>query len=315
MNRILVIRGGAIGDFILTLPTLAALRERFPESHLEILGYKHIVALAERRFYANATRSIEYGPLASFFAKDSELCGELMKYFASFDLIISYLFDPDGIFVANLARSGTKHVVCGPPIITGKTHAARQLAKPLEELGTTLATSAAVFYPAAGDREFARLFLDLLTPPVVALHPGSGSTSKNWPLDRWSELGQRLLATNPGVSLILIGGEADRAAIQSLRDVLPPNRVAIAEDLPLPHLGGVLGRCDLFIGHDSGISHLAAATGANCLLLFGRTDPAIWAPANENAHALRARGGDMTDIATDQVVRAAQELMRIGIST
>jgi heptosyltransferase-2 len=315
MNQILVIRGGAIGDFILTLPTLAALRERFPDSHLEILGYKHIIALADRRFYANATRSIEYGPLASFFAKDSELCGELTKYFASFDLVISYLFDPDGIFVANLARSGTKRVVCGPSRITGKAHAARQLAEPLDELGITLATSAAVFHPAAADREFARLFLESLTLPLVALHPGSGSTSKNWLLDRWSELAQQLLVMNASVSLILIGGEADRAAIQSLRDVLPPNRRAIAEDLPLPHVGAVLGSCDLFIGHDSGISHLAAATGTNCLLLFGRTDPAVWAPANENARVLRARGGDMTNITTDQVVRAAQELMRIGIST
>jgi len=47
MKRILVIRGGAIGDFVLTLPAIKLLREAFPESRLEILGYKHIVALAE----------------------------------------------------------------------------------------------------------------------------------------------------------------------------------------------------------------------------------------------------------------------------
>jgi len=63
MNRILVIRGGAIGDFILTLPTLKALREAYPEAHLEILGYKHIGMLAENRFYAQGIRSIEYGAL------------------------------------------------------------------------------------------------------------------------------------------------------------------------------------------------------------------------------------------------------------
>jgi len=48
--RILVIRGGAIGDFVLTLPAIRLLRENFPHAHLEILGYKHIVALAEGRF-------------------------------------------------------------------------------------------------------------------------------------------------------------------------------------------------------------------------------------------------------------------------
>ena len=58
-QRILVIRGGAIGDFVLTLPAIKLLRDRFPDAHIEILGRKHIIALAEKRFYADATRSIE----------------------------------------------------------------------------------------------------------------------------------------------------------------------------------------------------------------------------------------------------------------
>ena len=76
-GKILVIRGGAIGDFILTLPAIGLLRENFPDCHLEILGYRHICSLAEKRHYANATRSIEYGPMAGFFnpkaARDAEL--------------------------------------------------------------------------------------------------------------------------------------------------------------------------------------------------------------------------------------------------
>src|ERR1044071_10458447 len=108
MNRIFVIRGGAIGDFILTLPALKALREAWPHAHVEILGYKHIAALIENRFYAQAVRSIEYGPLSAFFAKNSKLAAELADYLASFDLIISYLYDPDRIFESNLRRCGVK---------------------------------------------------------------------------------------------------------------------------------------------------------------------------------------------------------------
>jgi len=67
--RLLVIRGGAIGDFILTLPAIKLLREAFPAAQLEILGYQHIVALAERRWYADATRSIEYSAMAGFFVR------------------------------------------------------------------------------------------------------------------------------------------------------------------------------------------------------------------------------------------------------
>ena len=114
MNRILVIRGGAIGDFILTLPALKALRDARPQAHMEILGYKHIAVLAENRFYAQAVHSIEYGPLARFFARNSELPAELADYFASFDLIVSYLYDPDRIFETNLRRCGVENLICGP---------------------------------------------------------------------------------------------------------------------------------------------------------------------------------------------------------
>src|SRR4051794_6642563 len=101
MNRILIIRGGAIGDFILTLPALKALREAYPDARLEILGYEHIAVVARNRFYADAVRSIEYAALSGFFAKDGTLDPALSDYFASFDLVISYLFDPDEIFQTN----------------------------------------------------------------------------------------------------------------------------------------------------------------------------------------------------------------------
>src|SRR4029453_6217604 len=106
MKRILVIRGGAIGDFILTLPALKVLRDAYSEAHIEILGYKHICVFAENRFYAQAVRSIEYAPLSGFFAKNLEPPEELANYFASFDLVISYLYDPDRIFEMNLRRCG-----------------------------------------------------------------------------------------------------------------------------------------------------------------------------------------------------------------
>ena len=125
MNRILIIRGGAIGDFVLTLPAIKLLRDRFPNAHIEILGYKHIAALAEKRFYADAIRSLESGELARFFAKDSELPTECANYFASFDLVVSYLFDPDGIFQTNLKRAGARTFLAGPSKLDNSEHAAR----------------------------------------------------------------------------------------------------------------------------------------------------------------------------------------------
>src|SRR5438067_10829279 len=184
MNRILVIRGGAIGASILHLPALKALREARPQAHMEILGYEHIAVLAEERFYAQAVHSIEYGPLARFFARNSELPAELTDYFASFDLIVSYLYDPDRIFETNLRRCGVQNLICGPArIVENAGHAARQLARPIEELGINVVDFAERIFPSIEDRDFACEFLASLPQPIVAIHPGSGSREKNWPLE------------------------------------------------------------------------------------------------------------------------------------
>ena len=291
--RILVIRGGAIGDFILTLPALRLLRENFPAAHLEILGYRHIIALAEGRAYADATRSIEYGPMAGFFVPRSVLAPDLVAYFASFQQVVSYLFDPDGFFEANLRRAGVKNLLPAYAKIDDSDHAAHQLARPLQSLALYLEDHAATVHPSAEDRAFADEFLGANDAPLIALHPGSGSPRKNWLLENWRALGDWLLARRPSPRLLLIGGEADHAQLATLTAAWRGAPVLLARDLPLPHLAALLARCRLFVGHDSGISHLAAAAGAPCVLLFGPTDPAVWAPANPHVSILPAPGGDL----------------------
>ncbi len=314
MRRILVIRGGAIGDFILTLPALKALRGAYPNAHIEILGYKHITALAENRFYAQRVRSIESALLSRFFAKDADLPPELAKYFAEFDLIMSYLYDPDSIFEDNLQRSGTRKIARGPDKIDNRSHAARQLAQPINELGVSISDFAPKLYPSSEDRHRAREFLAGLAAPIVAFHPGSGSEKKNWPLQNWIELGNDFLRNSAG-SLLIVSGEADEHQTQQLESVWQNPRVRFAKHLSFPDLAAVLEET-ICVGHDSGISHLAAAAGATCILLFGSTDPAIWAPLNDNARVIHAPDGDLRRLDVD-LVRAAldQELMRIGIST
>lgn len=314
MNRILVIRGGAVGDFILTLPAMRALRQKYPGAQIEILGYKHIAALADSRFYAQRVRSIEAALLSRFFAKDADLPAELASYFAGFDLIISYLYDPDLIFEINLRRSGVGKILRGPNGIDNSSHAARQLARPIEQLDLSINDFAPKLFPSREDRHRAEQFLSGLDTPIVAFHPGSGSDRKNWPLKKWIELGSHFLRDFDG-SLVVVAGEVDQDQIRELASVWQNARVRFANNLPLPNLAAIVQNT-IFIGHDSGISHLAAAAGANCILLFGPTDPAVWAPLNENAHVIRAPDGDLRQLDVD-LARAAldQELMRIGIST
>ena len=312
MNRILVIRGGAIGDFILTLPAIKLLRDNFPHAHFEILGYQHIAALAENRFYARAVRSIESGALASFFARDANLSPELTDYFRSFDLVVSYLFDPNQIFEHNLRRCGVENFLACSPKFTAREHAARQLARPLEQLGLVLTDAAARLFPSAADRKFACAFLLQDPRPLVAVHPGSGSEAKNWPTEKWLQISEWFLKSGGAASLLIVGGEADEKQLAKLRAVLSKTAVHFAQNLPLPHLAALLGKCSLFLGHDSGISHIAAAVDARCVLLFGPSDPATWAPANPDVRVVRARSRIIADILPEDVTRTAKAAGFIG---
>lgn len=282
-----MIRGGAIGDFILTLPAIKLIRDELPEAEVHLLGYRHIAAVAENRFYARSVTSIEYGPLAPFFARGGELPEALAGYFAGFQQIISYLYDPDEIFLGNLQRCGARDVIVGDPLIGDHAHAAEQLAAPLARLALFLEDPSAKVFPSAEDFSGARNAWGASEPPALLIHPGSGSPAKNWPAANWAALLRLWLGANPGSFCGVISGESDGGPVKFLREEFESEpRVRFLPVLRLPVLAALLAWTGKFAGHDSGISHLAAAAGARCALIFGPTDPEVWAPLGPHVRVL-----------------------------
>lgn len=312
----MVIRGGAIGDFLLTVPAIALLRENFPDARLEILGYPHIAEIAVAAGLADAVRPLESGTLARFFGdprRTPALDTDWSAYFAGFNLVVSHLFDPDGFFAANLRRAGVKRLVESVAKVDPEgAHAARQLARGLESLALYLEDPAVRLCFDRGQRaaEITELDEDFYAGKVpdenstLVLHPGSGSPRKNWPVERWVEVMSALLEADDNRRVLMVGGEADGQAMDFLMRALPAGRVGGLHDMPLPMIGATAARAELFLGHDSGISHLAAATGCPCLLLFGPTDPDVWAPPHPNARILRAPGGDLEALDVETVLAA-----------
>ncbi len=280
------------------------MRENFPGARIEILGYKHIIALAEGRFYCEATRSIEYAPMAGFFVPGSELSTELMEYFSGFQQIVSYLYDPNGYFEANLRRAGARNILAAYAEADDSEHAALQLARPLQKMALFLEDCGAAIYPNSGDRQFAETYLAGVSRPLIAIHPGSGSPRKNWGLEKWIATARELLKLEPEPEILWVGGEADEERLDAITAAFG-SRIRIARHLALPQLAGVLERCRLFLGHDSGISHLAAAVGTRCVLLFGPTDPAVWAPANAQVRVIEAANCDLSRIQPAMVIEKA----------
>ena len=101
----------------------------------------------------------------------------------------------------------------------------------------------------------------------------------------------------------MVRGPADEEACRDLSGL--PNAVVLDRVLPPRALGFVLGQASLYLGNDSGVSHLAAAWGAPGLVLFGPTDPACWRPLGPAVDVLRAEGGRLDELPVETVVAAA----------
>lgn len=301
MRRILVLRGGALGDFIVTLPALAALRARWPAARIELIGNAAAAALARARGVIDAAHSQHEGRWRALF-DDAPLPAELEAWLAEFDLVLNYWPDPDGELRRRFPVRHEQIFLSAPAMPVGAPAAAHYCA-PLRELGLeprefffSLAA------PAAARREF------------IAVHPGSGSPKKNWPLENW----HALLETLPAPTSVILGeAEAPRwSAWPSTRfqAARPPPAQPIEGDAlliqrPLEELVAHFARCRLFLGHDSGISHLAAACGVPCVLLFGPTDPARWAPPAPHVRILH-RGPDLSAIPPAEVQAAVAAALR-----
>lgn len=303
-GKILVIRGGAIGDFVLTLPALAALRRQFPDSHLEVLGYTHIASLALHGGIADAVRPIEARALASFFTDMGDLDDATGHYFAGFHLIVSYLYDPDGFFAENVKACTKAQFIQGPhrPDETRTVHATEVFLNPLERL--------AVF-----DADpVPRLTFENLPPapaPTLAVHPGSGSEKKNWPQAHWSKFLAHVMS-GTGWNVLLIAGEAENNRVGELAQNLPSSRVSLSQNQPLTDVAKKLQSCMGFVGHDSGITHLAAALGLTGIALWADTNQTIWHPRSPAFHVLRNADG-LAHLSPDTVFTVLGKLLEAHV--
>jgi heptosyltransferase III len=285
--RILVLRGGAIGDFIVTIPALQALRDRWPDGHIEVIGYPHVARLAETTGIVNNVRSLDEARVARYFAENAAIRDEDQAYFSSFDVVVNYLHDPENIFNANLKRFGVKVLIKASPLVVDQ-HAVDHFMQPLQAL--------AIYEDCAVP--LMRLATSPAEKPWVAIHPGSGGKSKCWPVRNFTEIAERL-RRDTLFEPVFVSGDAEREYIPGLDEKLSPYRRM--HNLPLTELAPVLAGASCFIGNDGGITHLAAAVGVPTIALFGPTNPDLWSPRGRYVRVLKSETEKTEDISVDDV--------------
>jgi ADP-heptose:LPS heptosyltransferase len=241
--RRLAIRPGAIGDFIVSLPALECLQADYYEVWASSANAP-LVRFADR---VRAIASTGLDLLAV-----SEPPARLIEELRGFDSIVSWYGANRPEFQEEVDRLGLpfSFFPALPPEGAGMHATDFYLAQ-----ARTLAPCHSDGIP--------RIRFDTPRENFAVIHPFSGSPRKNWPLENFRELARQLEAT---MRVRWCAGPED-----------PPLEGAVRFD-DLYELGRWLARARLYIGNDSGITHLAAAVGTPVLALFGPTDPEVWAP-------------------------------------
>jgi len=293
VSSILVLRGGALGDFLITLPLLKALRKRWPGARIDLAGNSRAAELAALDGTLSAVHDQSELRWAELYS-DGPLSTAFRSWLESFDIVLNFWPDPNGEIARRFPlRGGQRYHASSSKVISRP--ACAHFFTPLEALHLPPPRHARLTLPA----RFAREAASRLMPDArrVAVHPGSGSARKNWPPSRWLELIERL-APDP---ILVILGEAEDA-VRAEMTALGSDRIQIADTWPLPLLACAIAACRLFVGHDTGIAHLAAACGTPCVLLFGPTDPAVWAPFAPDVTVLRD-GDALENVSIDRVLQ------------
>ncbi|MCD8349227.1 MAG: glycosyltransferase family 9 protein [Planctomycetaceae bacterium] len=320
IGKVVIIRPGALGDVLAVRSVIRFLKDSFPGVNVTL------IAPGERgRFLARdgwADRAFDYDRSAfAWLYTDGadDPPAPLAAAFAGSDVILAYqdFSDPAGQarFEARLDRLAPA---------AGKVYCpSRPTGHHREPIGEWLLNAATGFCRAYGllspydfhGKNWADVKLCMDQPqafpgleqPYVVMHPGSGSGRKNWPVERFAALARLLLETEGSRAfrrLLVTSGEADSDLGERLVEAVPGALLLAGADLTC--VAGVLAYARLYVGNDSGVSHLAGAVttptggGPTVATLFGPSDAVVWSPPG--ALILDA-GEDMRGIEADAAFR------------
>jgi heptosyltransferase-2 len=313
VRTILVVQLDHLGDAVMSLGLLEALRERFPTARLHVLTspwndelFTSCVHI-DHVHVMSVTRFSRRGGLA-WLAELVRWGWRLRRH--RFDLAIDVRGElPHALL---LWLSGARRRIgwaCGGggflltdrvPYATGR-HEVLARAAIAERLGISLAeVPPPCLEPAEPALRWAEEQLaaawasddkDRRPGPIIAIHVGAGMPAKRWPAESWRELADCLIRRH-GARIVLVGTRQDHELAEVVcgsdnagRDPRPLN---LAGRLSLARLAAVLRRAELFLGADSGPAHVAAATGTPVLALFsGTNDPNQWRPWGREVAVVR----------------------------
>jgi heptosyltransferase-3 len=286
VNNLLIWHQGALGDLLLAGPALAAISRHYPEARITALGHPERWGLYSRSLPLEAVWDSSEARWANLFS-DGALPPAITERLARFQLALVFSPHPQTTLLARLGQAGIPAVHWLPSFPeTGVEAVAALQARHLGALGLCYIPGPTKLEVGLSPNE--RL-PELPGPgPWLAVAPGSGHPGKNWPLASYYEV-SRALGWEYGLGVVWLAGPGEEDMLPYLEALAQAQGQVLLANRPLARVAQVLSRCRLYIGNDSGLTHLAAAVEKpEVLALFGPTDPRVWAPLGPRVRTLIA---------------------------
>ena len=302
-ERILIIRTGGLGDTLLMWPALTAVRRRFPEARIDLMGHRERCQLLAVPQGADLALDVEGSGLHMLFEISAAPPDSVCARFKTYDTVVAFAAPGDYALAENLSACGVEEVHAFLPFPSAgeDTHVAEHAKRAL--IGVDLASPGEnpLLEVTAKEREDgaqALVSLDLWKKKIAVLAPGSGSAFKNWAPGKFAELATEL--TRKGFNPLLLQGPADSSAVAAVLECSGDDKPPVLEDQSPAMLKGVLSHVHLFVGNDAGPTHLASLMGVPTVALFGPSDPVRWSPIGPKVSLLRT-GTECSPCTTDEM--------------
>lgn len=330
-RNILVIDFGQLGDVVLSLPALRAIREKFPQARITVAVGKPGAPVIDLSGYADATIVVDRvalrdGSKALALFRIGKIVKQVRR--ARFDFVI----DLHSLSETNLLGflSGAAHRLYArrpgrsldilsnfhpkPPVEDNRPtkHAIDRYLDVLIPLGIKNAPRV----PRLPTRSDSDASIEQMLEkekantnvPLVGLFPGAGHPGRRWPLARFSELAERLVR-NDGVRIVIFAGPEEREMVREIKTTFP-RRTIIFDKLTIPQLASALARLSVFVSNDTGPMHIATAVSTSVVALLDRPTPNSFIPIEERHRVIYSH--KIAEMTTDEVYEATRELLAAG---
>lgn len=299
--RILIIQLADIGDLVLSTPALAALREAHPTVHLALLTTAHSAPIIHGTGLVDQVITFDKHTFDSPKAllrprnmrKALSLAAQLRR--GQYDTILFFHHFTTRFGALKFAALG---LAAGSPRRIGLQNGnGFFLTESLEDEGFGARHQAeywlalAAVLGASAQPRPAHVAMEPSSTPEkrrIAIHAGSGgySMARRWEPAHFAQVAD-VLHAEIGAEIVLVGGKGDDTAL--VREAMQAPVTDLSGQTTLPQLAGILSGCELFIGADSGVMHIAAASGVPVVAIFGPSNPAAWSPWTPNGQSVLVR--------------------------